>query len=67
MDNFRNRFRIEFLTKDLINAMTLKLESKLTFSGIHKSFANYYSYTFNQNEVLTNTVNMSWFCDFGFE
>ena len=29
----------------------MKQQSKLTFSGIHKSYTNYDSYTFKQNEV----------------
>ena len=30
----------------------MKQQSKLTFNGIHKSYENYDSYTFKQNEVL---------------
>ena len=30
----------------------LKQQSKITFNGFHKSYENYDSYTFKQNEVL---------------
>ena len=30
----------------------IKQQSKLTFNGIHKSYATYNSYAFKQNEVL---------------
>ena len=30
----------------------LKQQSKMTFNGLHKSYTNYDSYTFKQNEVL---------------
>ena len=30
----------------------IKHKSKLTINGIHKSYENYDSYTFEQNEVL---------------
>ena len=30
----------------------IKRQSKLTFTGIHKSYENYDSYTFKRNEVV---------------
>ena len=30
----------------------VKQQSKLTFNGIHKSYENYDSFTFKQNEVM---------------
>ena len=50
MENIRNRIKIEFIRKD-DNEELIK-QSKLTFIGIHKSYTNYDSYTFNQNDVL---------------
>ena len=41
LENGRNQIIIEFI----------KQQSKLTFNGIHKSYTNYSSYTFKQNEV----------------
>ena len=37
--------------KDDIKSI-IKRQSKLTFNGIHKSYENYDSYTFKQNEVV---------------
>ena len=51
MENFRNRIKVEFIKKDDTNKIA-KQQSKLTFSGIHKSYENYDNYTFKQNEVL---------------
>ena len=51
MENIRNRCKIEFIRKD-DNEKIIKQQSKLTFNGIHKSYENYDSYTFKQNEVL---------------
>ena len=53
MENIRNRCRIEFFKKDE-NDKIVKQQSKLTFNGIHKSYTNYDSYTFKQNEILMN-------------
>ena len=47
----RNRLKIEFIKKHGYKKV-LKQQSKLTFSGIHKSHENSDSYTFQQNEVL---------------
>ena len=47
----RNRIKVEFLKKD-DNDKIVKQQSKLTFNGIHKSYENYDSYTFKQNEIL---------------
>ena len=51
MENVRNPIKVEFITKD-DNGKLIKQQSKLTFNGIHKIYANYDSYTFKQNEVL---------------
>ena len=51
MENMRNRSKIEFIKKDGEEKM-VKWQSKLTFNGIHKSYENYVSFTFKQNEVL---------------
>ena len=47
----RNRCKIEFIRKD-DNEKIVKQQSKLTFNGIHKSYENYDSFTFKQNEIL---------------
>ena len=51
MENVRNRLKIKFIKKDDYREI-LRQQSKLTFSGIHKSYDNCDSYTFKQNEVL---------------
>ena len=51
MENVRNRLKIEFSKKD-DNEENIKQQSKLISNGIHKSYENYGSYTFKQNEVL---------------
>ena len=51
MENVRNRLKIKFIKKD-DHKEIIKQQSKLTFNGIHKSYENYDSYTFKQNEVL---------------
>ena len=51
MENVRNRLKIKFIKKDDQRDI-LKQQSKLTFSGIHKSYENCDSNTFKQNEVL---------------
>ena len=51
MENVRNRIKVEFIQKDDTDKI-IKQQSKLTFNGIHKSYENYDSYTFKQNEVL---------------
>ena len=43
----RNRLGIELIKKDDIKDI-IKQQSKLTFNGIHKSYENYYSYTFKK-------------------
>ena len=51
LETIRNRSNIEFIEnceKDKI----VKQQSKLTSDGIHKSYTNYSSYTFKQNEVV---------------
>ena len=51
MENVRNRSKIKPVKKDDYKEI-IKLQSKLTFNGIHKSYENCYIYTFKQNEVL---------------
>ena len=51
MENVRNRCKLEFIKKSDTDRI-IKQQSKLTFNGIHKSYENYDSYTFKQNEVL---------------
>ena len=51
LENIRNRMKVEFIKKDHTYKI-IKQQSKLTFNGIHKSYENYDSYTFKQNEVL---------------
>ena len=51
MENVRDRIKVEFIRKDDTDKI-IKQQSKLTFNRIHKSYDNYDSYTFKQNEVL---------------
>ena len=51
MENVRNRIRVKFIRKDGTNKI-IKLQSKITLNGIHKSYENYDSYTFIQNKIL---------------
>ena len=51
MENVRNRLKIKFVKKDYYREI-MKQQTKLTFNGIHKSYENCDSYTFNQNEIL---------------
>ena len=51
MENVRNRIKVEFIKKDEEEKI-VKQQSKLTFNGIHKSYENYDSFTFKQNEVM---------------
>ena len=51
MENVRNRCTIDFIKKDETDK-NIKQQSKLTFNGIHKSYENCDSYTFEQNEIL---------------
>ena len=51
MENVCNRIKAEFIRKDDTNK-NIKQQSKLTFNGSYKSYENYDSYTFKQNEVL---------------
>ena len=53
LEDVRNRLKIEF-TENCGNDRVIKQQSKLTFNGIHKSYANYRYYTLKQNEVLMN-------------
>ena len=51
MENVRNRLKIKFIKKDNLKKI-IEYQSKLSFSGIHKSYENCDSYTIKQNEVL---------------
>ena len=51
IDKFPNRLKIEFIGS-CENDKIVKQQSKLTISGVHKSYTNYKHYTFKQNEVL---------------
>ena len=51
MEIIRNRVRVEFIRK-VDTDKKIKQQAKLTFNGTHKSYGNYDSYTFKQNEVL---------------
>ena len=50
-ENVGNRLEIKFIKKDDYREI-VKQQSKLTFSGIHKSYENCDSYAFKQHEVL---------------
>ena len=51
LENVRNRLELELFKKDEIKK-TIKRQSKFTFTGIHKSYVNYDSYTFKRNKVV---------------
>ena len=51
LENVRNRLGLELIKKG-DNKKIIKQQSKLTFSGIQKSYDNYDSYTFKKNEVV---------------
>ena len=51
IENVRNRLKIKFIKKDNFRKI-LEYQSRLTFSGIHKSYENCDGYTLKQNEVL---------------
>ena len=51
MENVRNQCKVEFIKKE-DNDKIVKQQSRLTFNGNHKSYENYHTYTFKQNEVL---------------
>ena len=51
LENIRNRLKLELIKKDDIKNI-IKQQSKLTFNGLHKSYENYDSYTFKQNQVV---------------
>ena len=53
MGNVGNRLKME-LNKKTENDKTIKQQSKLTFDGVHKLYTNFDSYTFQQNEVITD-------------
>ena len=51
MENVTNRIQIEIIKEDYDDQI-LKMQSKLTYIGIDKSYDNYDSSTFKQNENL---------------
>ena len=51
MENVRNRIRVEIIRKVDTNKI-IKQRFELTFNGFNKSYENYDSYAFSQNEVL---------------
>ena len=50
LENIRNRLELELIKNDDIKKITR--QSKLTFNGVQKSYENYDSYTFKQNQVV---------------
>ena len=51
LENLRNRLDLELIKKDDFKKI-INQQSKLTFNGIQKSYENYDSYTFKQNQVV---------------
>ena len=51
LEHVRNRLELELIKKDNIKKIVTQ-QSKLTFNGIQKSYENYDSYTFKQNQVV---------------
>ena len=51
LENIRNRLELELFKKDDIKKIITR-QSKLTFNGFQKSYGNYDSYTFKQNQVV---------------
>ena len=51
LETIRNRLELELIKKDNIKEI-IDQQSKLTFNGIQKSYENYDSYTFKQNQVV---------------
>ena len=51
LENVRYRLGLELIKKDNIKKI-IDQQSKLTFNGIQKSYENYDSYTFKQNQVV---------------
>ena len=51
LENVRNRLELELIKNDNIKK-NINQQSKLTFNGIQKSYENYDSYAFKQNQVV---------------
>ena len=51
LKNVSVRLKIRFFGKIEDENFMIKKQSKLTFNGFHKTYPNYDSYTFKQNEV----------------
>ena len=51
LENVRNLLRLELFKKDDIKKF-IKLQSKLTFNGFHKSYENCDNYRTKQNELV---------------
>ena len=60
MENISIKIKVEFLREDDTEKIK-KQQSKLTFNGIQKSYENYDSHSFKQNEVLMEKPNLSRF------
>ena len=58
LENIRNRIKKEFIG-NCENDKFIKQHSKKTFNGLHKSYANYSSYTIKQNEVVMDKLKNS--------
>ena len=55
MENVRSLVKIKFLKKECKKMN--KQQSELTFIGIQKTYTNYDSYTFIQNEIFMDKPN----------
>ena len=55
LENIRNRLELELIEKVDIKKI-INRQSKLTINGIQKSYENYDSYTFQQNQVVMDKV-----------
>ena len=53
LENVGNGLKVTPFEKDNDDKM-VRWQSKLTFNGIHKSYENYVTYTFTQQEVLVD-------------
>ena len=51
LEDVRNRLRLQLIKKDDIKKI-IKQQSKLTFKDIQKSYENFDSYTFKQNQIV---------------
>ena len=56
MENVRNRLKNRFIERENVDTV-IKQQPKINFSWTHKSYTNYDSNTFKQNEVLLDEPN----------